>query len=98
MSVVLVALLGLEILPWGLVECAPSSPGGTSDLSFRIEPLQVCDSGDSFLSILFDVPVLLPGAPCLFPSTESLPNIQQVAAFVPDGYLPAIDHPPQLSA
>jgi hypothetical protein len=95
---VLVALLGLEILPWGFVECAPAVPGEQSERAFSIEPLQVCDHGDSFVGVLFDLPVLLPGAPCLLPSTAALPLVQQVSAFVPDGFRPAIDHPPQLSA
>ena len=97
-SVVLIASLGFEILPWGLVECKPAIPGGKSEHAFRIEPLQVCDHGDSFVGVLFDLPALLPGAPSLFPSTEALPLVQQAVAFVPDGFLPAIDHPPQLSA
>ena len=97
-SVALVASLGLEILPWGFVECAPATPGEPCDRSFSIGSLQVCDHGDSFVGVLFDLPVLLPGAPCLFPSTEALLLAQQAVAFVPDGFLPAIDHPPQLSA
>jgi hypothetical protein len=97
-SAVLVTLLGLQVLPWGCVECAPAVPGGDRGRICTVEPLQVCDDGDSFLGILFDLPVLLPGSPCLFPSTETLPLVQQAAAFVPDGFLPAIDHPPQLFA
>ena len=97
-SVVLVALLGMEILPWGFVECMPVIPGEQGERTFSIEPLQVCDQGDTFVGVLFDFPVLLPGAPWLLPSTEALPVIQQVAALVPDGFRPAIDHPPQLSA
>jgi len=97
-SIVLVALLGMELLPWGFVESLPAVPGGQSERTFCIEPLQVCDNGDSFLGVLFDLPVLLPGAPCLFPSTEALPLVQQTVAFVPEGFHPAIDHPPQLSA
>ena len=94
-SVALVALLGMEILPWGYVECVP---GATSERSLCIEPLEVCDHGDSFVGVLFDLPVLLPGAPCLFPSTETLPFVQLAATFVSDGFIPAIDHPPQLRA
>lgn len=97
-AVVLVASLGLEILPWGFIECEPAVPGGKSEHAFRIEPLQVCDHGDSFVGVLFDLPVLLPGAPCLLPSSETLPLVQRAAAFAPDGYRPSIDHPPQLSA
>jgi len=98
LSVVLVAFLGTAILPWGFVECVPAIPGGPLERTLCIEPLQVCDHGDSFVGVLFDLPVLLPGAPCLFPPPEGLPSVQQVAAFVPDGIHPAIDHPPQLSA
>ena len=97
-SVLLVVLLGLHILPWGLAERAPAIPGEPSERAFSIEPLQVCNHGDSFVGVLFDLPVLLPGAPGLFPSTETLPLVQHAVAFVPDGFLPAIDHPPQLSA
>jgi hypothetical protein len=97
-AVVLIASLGLEILPWGFVECAPAIPGEQGDRAFSIEPLQVCDHGDSFVGVLFDLPVLLPGAPCLFPSPQALPFVQQAAPFVPDGFRPAIDHPPQLPA
>ena len=97
-SFLLVAVLGMEVLPGGFVECVPAIPGEQSERAINIEPLQVCDHGDSFLGVLFDLPVLLPGAPCLFPSTAALPLVQQAVAFVPDGFLPAIDHPPQLSA
>jgi hypothetical protein len=97
-SVVLVAAMGMEILPSGIAECAPAVPGGEPGRTFCIEPLQVCDHGDSFVGVLFDLPVLLPGAPCLLPSTETLRLALQAAAFVPDGFHPAIDHPPQLSA
>ena len=98
MSVVLFALLGMEILPWGFGERVSADRGGGSECTASIEPLQVCDHGDSFLGILFDLPVLLPGAPCLFPSTEALPLVQQAAAFVSDGFHPPIDRPPRLSA
>ena len=97
-SVVLAALLGLQILPWGCLECAPAVSRGEPERSCSIEPLQVCDDGDSLLGELFDLPVLLPGAPCLVPSTEAQPLVQQAAAFVPDRFHPAIDHPPRLSA
>lgn len=98
LSVILIFLLGMEILPWGFVECIPAVAGGPTERTFCIEPLQVCDHGDSFVGVLFDLPALLPGAPCLLPSTEALPLVQQIAALTPDGFRPAIDHPPQLSA
>ena len=97
-SVVLVTLLGLQILPWGCVECAPAFPGAEREQACTIEPLQVCDGGDSLLGDMFDLPLLLPGAPCIIPSTEALPLLQQAAGFVPDGFHPSIDHPPQLRA
>jgi len=97
-SVLLLTVLGMEILPWGFVESVSTVPGGQSERTFRIEPLQVCDHGDSFLGVLFDLPVLLPGAPCLFPSNKEQSLVQQAVAFIPDGFRPAIDHPPQLSA
>lgn len=95
-AALLVGTLGLEILPWGYVECVPAAPGEKSGRAFRIEPLQVCDHGDTFLGVLFDLPVLLPGAPCLYPSPELARLFPEPAAFAPDGFLPAIDHPPQL--
>jgi hypothetical protein len=97
-SVFLIALLGMGILPWGLVEGAPDVPGGPLERTLCIEPLQVCDHGDSIVGVLFDLPVLLPGAPCLVPSPVTLPLVQQANAVAPDGFLPAINHPPQLSA
>lgn len=97
-SIVLLALLGMEILPLGVVECVPAAPGGAVERTLSIEPLQVCGHGDTFAGVLFDLPVLLPGALCLLPSTETLPLIQLAVAFAPDGFRPAIDHPPQLSA
>lgn len=97
-SVILIAFLSMEILPWGFVECMHAVPGGDSERTFRLEPLQVCDHGDSSLGVLFDLPVLLPGAPGILPLTEALALVGQAVAFVPDGFHPAIDHPPQLSA
>lgn len=97
-SVIMVAALGLQILPWGCVAFAPLLPGEDRELACVIEPLQVCDDGDSLLGDLSELPVLLPGGPCLFPATATLPLGQQAAAFVPDGFHPAIDHPPQLRA
>lgn len=97
-SIILIALLGMEILPWGFVEGVPAVPGGPIERTLGIEPLQVCDHGDSFVGVLFDLPVLLLGALCLLPSTEALSLVQQGVAFVTDGFHPAIDHPPQLSA
>lgn len=95
---VLVAFLGLEILPLGFVEFLPAPPGGPGERTACLEPLQVCDCGDTFLGVLSDLPVLLPGAFCLLPSSAALPVVQEAVAFVPDGYRPAIDHPPQLPA
>lgn len=97
-SVFLIALLGLEILPWGLVESVPRLPGEAVERTLCIEPLQVCNHGDSFVGVPFDLPVLLPGSPCLFPPPEGRPSVRLADAFVPEGFLPAIDHPPQLSA
>jgi len=97
-SVVLIASLGMKVLPWGFVEYTPAVPGGHAERALRVEPLQVCDHGDSFVGVPFDLPVLPPGAPCLLPPPEALPLVQQAAALVPDGFSPAIDHPPQLSA
>jgi hypothetical protein len=95
---ILLILLGLEILPCSYLEPVTLSAAGSRGFACSIEPLQVCDHGDSFLGVLFDLPVLLPGPPSLFPSSETLSLVQQAVAFVPDGFLPAIDHPPQLRA
>ena len=97
-SVILVASLAMEILPWGFAECVPAVPGGHSERTLCIGPLQVCEHGDSFVGVLFDLSVLLPGAPGLLTSTEALALVEQAVDFVPDGFRPAIDHPPQLSA
>jgi hypothetical protein len=90
--------LAIGILPWGFVESTPAQPGAERGRTLCIEPLQLCDSSDTFLGVLFDLPVLLPGAPCLLPSAETLRLVQPAAAFVPDRFRPAIDHPPQLCA
>ncbi len=97
-TVVLVTLLSLATLPCGFMAGVSTLPGEQSDRTCRIEPLQVCDHGDVLLGVLLDLPVLLPGAPCFFPSLESQPRVQRAVAFVPEGFHPAIDHPPQLSA
>jgi hypothetical protein len=67
------------------------------DRTFSVEPLQVCDHGDSCVGVLFDLPVLLPGAPSLLPSSVSLPHVQQSGAAVPDGFHPSLDRPPRFS-
>jgi len=95
---VLLVFLALEILPCAYLGPPVLSSDGSRGFTCSIEPLQVCDHGDSFLGVLLDLPVLLPGAPCLLPAIATLPLVQQAAAFVPDGFLPTIDHPPQLSA
>jgi hypothetical protein len=97
-AVLLVALVGIGILPFGFVECLPSTPDELRERSLRIETLQVCDDGDSLIGVLFDLPVLLPGTPHLQPSAGTLLLVRQAMAFVPDGFHPSIDHPPQLSA
>lgn len=97
-AVLLIGSLGLEILPWGFVECVPAVPGEQGERTCIISPLQVCDHGDLFLGVLFDLPVLLPGDPGLFPPPEVVRLFPEAAVFVPDGFPPAIDHPPQLSA
>jgi len=97
-SVVLLVLLALQILPCSYQEDPTAASSGTGSLTCRFEPLQVCDSGDSFLGALANIPVLVPGAPALFLTTEISGLIPDGAAFAPDGFKPAIDHPPQLSA
>ena len=97
-SVVLLASLGIEILPFGFVECAPVVSGAQQQRTVSIEPLQVCDHGDTFLGVLFDLPVLLPGGLCLHPSSERLPLVRSAAVCIPDGFAPSIDRPPRRSA
>jgi hypothetical protein len=95
--VVLVASLGLEVLPCAFVECVAVAPGGQGAGAFCLEPLQTCDAEDSLDGVLFDFPFLLPGGGCLFPSTEAQWHLPDAAAFAPDGFHAAIEHPPQLS-
>jgi hypothetical protein len=98
LSVLLVAMLGLETLPWGLVESASATPDEARENALCVEPMSVCDIEDSFLGILFEFPVLNPGAPGLHPSTESLPVIHRAAGFVSDGFRPVIERPPRRRA
>jgi hypothetical protein len=95
LSVLLVAMLGLETLPWGLMECATAAPTEERGNALCVEPLSVCDSEDSFLGMLFEFPVLNPGAPGLHPSTESLPVVHRATVFVSDGFRPTIERPPR---
>jgi len=82
-------MLGLETLPWGMGERANSS---------HVEPLQSPDSADASLEVLFESPVLAPGAPGIHPSTGSLPVIHQAAKPVSDGFRQTVDRPPRLVA
>jgi len=94
---VLVTSLALEILPCAFVECIAVTPGEHSGHAFCLEPLQAADENDSFHEAQIDFPVLLPGAPGLFPSLEARWHYQFAVAFTPDEFPTTIDHPPQLS-
>jgi hypothetical protein len=91
---VLVVSLGIEVLSCTSVGCFAMTSTARSAVVFAIESLQVCDDQDMF-GALFDVPVLLPGAPCLLVTPAERWYLQQSAAFAPDGFSGAIDHPPQ---
>jgi hypothetical protein len=94
----LAAALCVETLPLGFVEPASFHPGDRRERTVSIEPLQLCDHGDAFLGVLSDLPVLLPGALCLFPSVEARSLGQPTVQLAPDGYPPVMDHPPRRSA
>ena len=74
---------------------AGSEPGG---FACRFEPIQVCDQGDPFLGSMAGIPFLVPAAPALLLTPELVSVVPDGASFVPDGFKPPIDHPPQLSA
>lgn len=97
-AVILLALLALEILPCTYRQGPVLASGAASDLTCRIEPLQVCDHGDPYLGALADLPVLVPGGPAVPASSEVLVFVPEGTAFFADGFAPPIDHPPQLSA
>jgi len=98
-AVVLLLFMALEIQPCGCLEVPALATGALSSFACSIEPLQVCDSGDSLLGALANIPVLVPETTAL---VLSFPEIQRLApdrtSFAPDGFRPSIDHPPQLSA
>lgn len=94
-AIVLVASFGMEIVPCGLVESVPIIAGEQDGCMLRLEQLQVCDRGDAFRGALIDLPVLLPGAPGIFPSPAVRRHVPEVAASAADGFRPAIDRPPR---
>lgn len=96
-AVVLLALLALEILPCSVVE-SPAAASAPAAVTCRFEPLQVCGDGDPLLGALANLLVLVPAAPVVVPSPEVLGLAPAGVVFVPSGFTPPIDHPPQLSA
>jgi hypothetical protein len=96
LSVVLLLLVTFEILPCSFHDDSPLATGGTSGVACSIEPLQVCDQGDSPLGSLANALVLVPGDPPLILAPELLGLVVEHASFAPDGFRPSIDHPPQL--
>ena len=97
-AAVLLVLLALEVLPFTIQEAPPAACGISGGLGCRIEPLQVCDDGDHFLGGVADFLVLVPGALVLVVSPEVLRLAPGCAHCASEGFSPAIDHPPQLSA
>lgn len=97
-AVVLLMFLALEILPCAFQEEPTLTADGPRGFACSIEPLQVCDHGDSFLGALANLPVLVPGTPMLIPSPGIRYLLNDDSSFPPVGFHPAIDHPPQLSA
>lgn len=97
-AVFLLIFLALEILPCTYLDAPTLSADGQRALACSIEPLQVCGDGDSFLSVLVHFPVVVPGTPVIILSAEVRYFVPDGASFAPDGFHPAIDHPPQLSA
>lgn len=94
----LLALFTMEILPFSYREpplMAAEEPAG---IAFRFEPLQVCDQGDPFLGSMAGIPFLVPEAPVLILAPELSGVAAETRFPVPDGFKPAIDHPPRLSA
>lgn len=89
--------MALEILPCAYQEEPTLASAGPGSLTCRIEPLQVCDQGDPFLGALANLSVLVPGAPVLILTSQVFYLVPDGASFVPEGFRPAIDHPPQLS-
>lgn len=95
--VVLVLSLGIEVLSCTFVERVAIVPVERSASGFCLEALQAGDDHDTF-GVLFDVPVLLQGASCLLAAPAERQYLLQLAAFAPDGFHGAIDHPPQFRA
>lgn len=97
-AAILLVLLAMEILPCSFQETPIGASGVPGSLTCRFEPLQVCDQGDFFLGALGDLPVLVPGIPVLVLAPTVLCLVPAGSSFMPDGFRPTIDHPPQLSA
>jgi hypothetical protein len=97
-AIALVIFLALEILPCSFLH-APTMATNVSDgFACCIEPLQVCDNGDHLLGALANLTVLVPGATVLILIPEVHTLVPDRTVFIPDGFRPSIDHPPQLAA
>jgi hypothetical protein len=97
-AVVLLMFMALEILPCGYLEAPALATGALGSFACSVESLQVCDSGDSLLGALANIPVLVPGATMLILPPEIHFLVPDLTSFVPEGFCPSIDHPPQLSS
>jgi hypothetical protein len=97
-AAVLLMFMALEILPCMCLDASAPVPGAPRSFACSIEPLQVCDSGDSLLGALANIPVLVPGATILILSPAIHFLVPDLTSFMPNGYCPSIDHPPQLCA
>lgn len=97
-AALLLTSVALEILPFGLADSLAAAPGERGERTCFVEPLQLCDDGAGFEGFLYDLPVLVPGAPGFVPPAGALVPVAGAAPRVPEGFRPAIDHPPQLPA
>lgn len=97
-AIVLLGSICTEILPCAYVDSPPSPTGVLSGRSFAIEPLQVCDHGDSFLGVLSDLPVLLAGAPDALPAPEVRRLLPEDVALSTGQFHASIDRPPRTTA
>lgn len=96
-AIVLLVFLTLEILSCSCREAATLASGSPGGITCSFEPLQVCDRGDSSLGALAYAPFVVPGAPVPFLLPAVRRRVPERASFMPDGFKPAIDHPPRLS-
>ena len=98
LACVLTLMFVLQTLPCVCVREPLPDLDGTGGFTCRFEPLQVCDDGDVPLGGLGARPLLVPGAPLLFPPRDFLCLVPEGAAPTRDGFRQPIDHPPEFPA